>query len=251
MDDPRAVLLLSLADDELVLGHRHSLWTGVAPHLEEDLAFSSIAQDEIGHAVVWYTLASELTGKDPDALALGRAPDQYRHAVLCEVASDDWAFTIVRHLLYDVAEDVRLRTLAASSWTAVADATGAPLREERYHLLHARAWLERLAAGPARDRLAAALTAALPLAAALFEPLPGEDALLADGTLPVPLSAQRDRWRDQLIADLAPSGLAGLVEAADLEAAAPGGRQGRHSDAWPAVWDEMTRLYRDDPAARW
>ena len=74
-EDPRLDLALALADDELVIGHRHSQWTGVAPHLEEDLAFSSIAQDEIGHAVLWYGLAaSRLPGVDDDALGLGRPP---------------------------------------------------------------------------------------------------------------------------------------------------------------------------------
>ena len=46
----------ALGDDELVLGHRHSEWTGFAPHIEEDVAFSSIAQDEIGHAANYYML---------------------------------------------------------------------------------------------------------------------------------------------------------------------------------------------------
>ena len=76
--DPRVVLLLALADDELVLGHRHSEWTGWAPHIEEDLAFSSIAQDEIAHARLLYELAAETAGGDADAdrLALGRDPGE-------------------------------------------------------------------------------------------------------------------------------------------------------------------------------
>ena len=44
------IRLLEIADDELILGWRNSEWTGVAPFLEEDVAFSSIAQNEIGHA---------------------------------------------------------------------------------------------------------------------------------------------------------------------------------------------------------
>ena len=56
--DPRLALLLALADDELILGHRHSEWTGWAPNIEEDLAFSSIAQDEMAHARLLYTLAA-------------------------------------------------------------------------------------------------------------------------------------------------------------------------------------------------
>ena len=61
--------LLEIADDELVLGWRDSEWTGIAPVLEEDVAFSSIAQNEIGHARAWYELAARelgLTVPDPE-----------------------------------------------------------------------------------------------------------------------------------------------------------------------------------------
>ncbi|MBI4172293.1 MAG: phenylacetate-CoA oxygenase subunit PaaI, partial [Actinobacteria bacterium] len=51
-------LLLELADDELILGWRDSEWTGIAPTIEEDVAFSSIAQNEIGHARALYELAA-------------------------------------------------------------------------------------------------------------------------------------------------------------------------------------------------
>ena len=45
-------LLFRLADDEVVVGHRNAEWTGHGPILEEDIAFSSMAQDEIGHAQI-------------------------------------------------------------------------------------------------------------------------------------------------------------------------------------------------------
>lgn len=252
IDDPRALLALALADDEHVLGARHVQWTGVAPHLEADLAFSSIGQDEIGHAVVWYSLAAERTGADADALALGRPPDEYRHAVLVERPNGDWGYTIARHLLFDLAEDVRLPVLAASSWGALGDATGALRREERYHLLHARAWLARLAGGPpeARERLRAGLAAAYPEAVGLFEPFAGEEALLADGTLPLPSHELLARWADAVAEELAPVGLAEIVDR-ELRPATPGGRQGRHTRDFTELWTEMTALYRSDPAARW
>lgn len=214
LEDPRVVLLLAIADDELVIGHRHSHWTGVAPHLEEDLALSSISQDEIGHAVLWYSLAAPLVGCDADALGLGRDRGQYRHAVLVERGVRDWAYTIARHYLYDTAEDIRLRALARSSWTAVAEATGAILREERYHLLHAREWLARLARGPvdARRKLADGLTDAFAEALALFEPLPGEDTLLADGTLAEPHTEQLQHWLDVVATDLRAVGLERVLE---------------------------------------
>src|SRR2546423_582816 len=109
-EDPRLTLLLALADDELIIGPRHSEWTGWASHIEEDLAFSSIAQDEMAHARLLYGLAREagLDGRDENAMALGRRPEEYRNAVLCERPNRDWGYTLAQHFLYDTADQVRL-----------------------------------------------------------------------------------------------------------------------------------------------
>src|SRR5690606_21835080 len=159
LTSPRARLLLVLADDELVSGHRASHWTGVAPSLEEDLAFSTIAQDEINHADVWYQV---LLGEDHpdvragvDALGLGREPDAYLHAIVCERPPNDFAYTLARHWAYDRSAVVRLAALAASSDAAIAAVARKLLHEERYHLEHADHWFGRLVGGgdDARRRL--------------------------------------------------------------------------------------------------
>ena len=72
----RAQRLLAWADDELILGWRDSEWTGIAPTLEEDVAFSSIAQNEIGHARALDELAAVELDSDADALAFDRTPDE-------------------------------------------------------------------------------------------------------------------------------------------------------------------------------
>ena len=105
----RAQLLLELADDELILGWRDSEWTGIAPTLEEDVAFSSIAQNEIGHARALYELAAAELGTDADALAFDRAPAEYACAPLVELHLLDWAHTIARRYLYEEADRVRHR----------------------------------------------------------------------------------------------------------------------------------------------
>ena len=74
----RTDLLLAIADDELILGWRNSEWTGIAPFLEEDVAFSSIAQNEIGHARALYELAAAELGTTADELAFDRPPEEYR-----------------------------------------------------------------------------------------------------------------------------------------------------------------------------
>ena len=52
-------LLLTMADDEFVIGFSDSEWTGIAPMLEEDVAMSSLSQDELGHAAALYGLLGE------------------------------------------------------------------------------------------------------------------------------------------------------------------------------------------------
>jgi ring-1,2-phenylacetyl-CoA epoxidase subunit PaaC len=287
-EDPRLTLLLALADDELVIGHRHAEWTGWAPYLEEDLAFSSIGQDEMGHARVLYELAEPLAGRDPDALALGRQPTEYRHAILCERPNGDWGYTIARQYLYDTADDVRLAALEKSSFAELAAAVKTIRLEERYHLEHAVQWFTRFSRGPveARQRFAQGLEAAVGEALALFETVPDEEALVADGVLP--------RSNEDLLAEWL-AALGGTLEETSLDwvlsthakaegemvptssgeieqgptlsvpglerrdgrwvhvggFTGDGGRRGRHTEDFGVLWEEMTGLYRKIPGATW
>src|SRR6266480_7508854 len=105
---------LEIADDELILGWRNSEWTGIAPLLEEDVAFSSIAQNEIGHARALYELAAQELGTTADELAFDRKPDDYRCSELVELRLPEWARTIARHVLYEEADEARLARLKES-----------------------------------------------------------------------------------------------------------------------------------------
>jgi ring-1,2-phenylacetyl-CoA epoxidase subunit PaaC len=138
-------MLLAVADDELVLGWRDSEWTGIAPFLEEDVALSSIAQNEIGHARAIY----ELLAEDADALAFDREPEEYECAHLVELRLvPDWARTIARRVLYEAADELRLAQLKASADEAVAGLAAKIDREEAYHRMHAQMWADRLADEP-------------------------------------------------------------------------------------------------------
>jgi ring-1,2-phenylacetyl-CoA epoxidase subunit PaaC len=145
----RAQRLLELADDELVLGWRDSEWTGIAPFLEEDVAFSSIAQNEIGHARALYELAAGDLGTTADELAFDRSPEEYRCSRLVELRLvPDWAHTIARHCLYEQADEQRLAGLKAADDPEVAGLAAKIDREEIYHRMHAQMWHDRLAEEP-------------------------------------------------------------------------------------------------------
>ncbi len=163
----RAELLLAAADDELILGWRDSEWTGIAPFLEEDVAFSSIAQNEIGHARALYELASRDLGTTADELAFDRRPEEYRCARLVELRLPDWEHTIARHVLYEQVDAARLERLKASDDAEIAGLAAKIDREEVYHRLHAEMWLERLKDEP---RFTAALEELRPLVDAVLDP---------------------------------------------------------------------------------
>jgi ring-1,2-phenylacetyl-CoA epoxidase subunit PaaC len=162
--------LLALADDELILGWRNSEWTGIAPFLEEDVAFSSIAQNEIGHARALYELAARELGTDADALAFDRPPEEYRSAPLVELRRLEWARTIARHWLYETADAIRLEALKESDDSEIAGIAAKIDREEVYHRIHAEMWVDRLLASEeARPRLDEALEELWPYALGVLD----------------------------------------------------------------------------------
>jgi ring-1,2-phenylacetyl-CoA epoxidase subunit PaaC len=251
-----AELLLAMADDEFVLGFWDSEWTGIAPLLEEDVAFASLAQDEIGHAQALYQLLAELRGGDADQIAFGRQPQEYRHARLLDHARGDWAFSVARRFLYDTADAARLDALVASAYAPLAGVVAKMRREETYHLLHMHAWMERLANGgeEPRARLLAALERLWPDALCVLDGIPDEP-LVAAGALAEPLAAIEQRWL---------GGLAPVFErlrlpfpfrrAGDrLEAtvARPTEGRRRHGDDFRWLWGEFTMVHRSEVGARW
>lgn len=253
-----ADLLLALADDEFVLGFWDSEWTGIAPVLEEDVAYSSIAQDEIGHARALYELLAALTGRDADDLAYNRGPEDFRQARLLDLARGDWVHSIARRYLYDTADAVRLAALARSAYAPLASLVGKIRREEAYHLQHFDAWLRRLAGNAeGRPRLFAALDAVWPAALDLFTPLAGEAALLRAGIVPRPFTTLQSEWLAALAPRFAelelPFPATRAVGGEYVPAVAPvtGGRVGDHDPAFQRLWREMTLVYREEPGATW
>ncbi len=245
-----AELLLSMADDEFVIGFRDSEWTGIAPMLEEDVAFSSLAQDEIGHARLLYEMRAALTGEDPDQLAFHRQPSEYRHARLLDQPRQGWAFTITRRWLYDTADSVRLAALAGSSFAPLAQVMAKIRREERYHLMHLDAWLERLGSrhGKPRDETSAALVSLAPVVASVFAPLEGEEMLVAAGVLSAPMSELAARWTSEANARLRSIDLPTIPDGAPP---VDGRSRPQPDESFIWLWNEFTSVARLEEGAEW
>lgn len=179
--------LLAFADDEHLMGQQHTEWIGVAPFLEEDLAFSSIGQDELGHAVLLYELVLQLQGRDTtdlevDRLAYRRADSEYRSCAFVEFTTSEWAEALVRHWIYDTVEVRRWELVGESTNQVLRQIAASALREEAYHLRHANALLDSLLKDSgARTRLLEALDVLMPLVPGLLAPAAGEAEARATG----------------------------------------------------------------------
>ena len=238
MNEQQQQQLLTIADDELVLGWRDSEWTGIAPVLEEDVAFSSIAQNEVGHARAIYQLLvsrsgsgeagasapehapSSLRMQDADGLAFDRSPEEYRSSQLVELRFvPDWARTIARRVLYEAADELRLGRLMSSPDPAVAGLAAKIDREEAYHRMHAEMWQDRLRDEP---RFLSAV----------------------DELFPHTLAMADEDDHEALIALFKPK-----TEPSNTVLQALG--RGNHADGWPELWAEMTEVRRSVPGATW
>ena len=243
--------VLSLADDEMILSHRDSEWTGHAPILEEDIAFANIALDEMGHALLWYQVYSELVGEDPerwpDRLVFQRDADEFRHTPLVELPNGDWARSMLRQFLFDAAELVWLEDLANSAYAPIAAVARKIVNEERYHDRHTRAWVRRLGLGTdeSRRRMQQALHGLWPYLADLTAPRPLEEMLVAAGVCPS-AAAVRSRW----LADVLPT-----LEAINLRVPegfppSPFDRR-HHTSDLAALVAEMQSVARLEPEGVW
>src|SRR5688572_4377949 len=164
-------LLYKMADDLLILGHRNSEWTGFGPLLEEDIAFSSMAQDKIGQSYALYNILQTLGEREPDTVAFTRNSNQFHNSILVELPNGEYDFSLIRHFLYDTAEVIRFEMLSQSSFQPLADLSKKIRAELRYHTLHANTWMKQLGSATEESiaRLQKSLNATIPFALGMFE----------------------------------------------------------------------------------
>ncbi|MEP0848090.1 MAG: phenylacetate-CoA oxygenase subunit PaaC [Phycisphaerae bacterium] len=249
---PLVELLLSIADDKLILGSRNSDWTGLAPILEEDIAFSALAQDDIAHAASLYEFVAQLTGDRADRLAYGRQPEEYRCAQLVELEDGfDWANVLARQFYCDHLDELRLSRLARSCYRPLAALAARLLAEERLSLGHADGWISRLLGSTeeARQRMLAALTALAAPACALCEPTVGVEALESAGVYPPAEGEMFALWSGAVAKTLQGAGV--RLDLRPPGSEYTGGRRGRRSEAFAALLDEIAEVYRVEPEAAW
>jgi ring-1,2-phenylacetyl-CoA epoxidase subunit PaaC len=243
-------LLYKMADDLLVLGHRNSEWTGMGPLLEEDIAFSSMAQDKVGQSLALFTMLNQLGEQEPDTVAFMRNANQYHNCVLVELPNQEYDFSLCRHFLFDTADSLRWELLTKSSHEPLAQLAKKVAGELRYHTLHANTWLKQL--GTANDdsvaRLQNSMDRILPHALGIFEESLFENELIEKGIF----AGERrllSEWKVRVKDIVGQTRL--KMPSWDSFAPVFGGRVGKHSEHLQPMLDEMSEVFKIDPTAEW
>ena len=243
-------LLYKIADDQLILGHRNSEWTGFGPLLEEDIAFSSMAQDKVGQSWQIYKILNELGESDPDTVAFMRNADQFHNCQMVELPNGEYDFSLIRHFLFDTAELIRFEALSNSSFEPLANLAKKIKGEIKYHNMHAKIWIKQL--GSATDesvsRLQNSLNELLPYALGIFELSPLESNLIEEGIFVGEL-AILGTWKMKVEEIIAQTSL--TLPDWNTITPALGGRMGEHSEHLQPLLDEMSEVFKEDPTADW
>lgn len=239
-----------MADDQLIIGHRNSEWTGMGPLLEEDIAFSSMAQDKIGHSQSLYQLLHEAGEANPDTLAFTRPSKEFRNCILTELPNGEYDFSLVRHFFFDTAESLRFEMLSESSYQPLAKLAVKIRGELRYHTLHANTWIQQLGSATAESisRIQRSIDHAFPYALGIFERSPFEQDLITEKIFAGEAVLQ-ERWLEKITRQLRNTQLQ-LPLASDVTPVY-GGRVGKHSEHLQPLLNEMGEVFRIDPTAEW
>jgi len=241
-------LLYKMADDQLILGHRNSEWTGMGPLLEEDIAFSSMAQDKVGQSNALYQILHEIGEGEPDQVAFMRNADQFHNCKMVELPNGEYDFSLIRHFLFDTAEAIRFDMLTKSSYEPLAQLAKKIQGELRYHTMHANTWIKQLgtATEESKARLQNSLNDLYPYALGIFETSEHEEDIIKDGIF-AGEEALKEQWLKKV---------AEIIDQTDLklpDTSEPvlGGRKGEHTEHLQPLLDEMSEVFKIDPTAEW
>lgn len=243
-------LIYKVADDQLILGHRNSEWTGLGPLLEEDIAFSSMAQDKVGQSQALYTILHQMGEDIPDVIAFTRNANQFHNCIFVELPNGEYDFSLIRHFLYDTAMAIRIEMLCYSSFQPLSELALKIRGELKYHTLHANTWIKELgnATQESISRLQQSLNYALPYALGMFEYSPYEKELIESGIFQGE-EKLKELWIEKINTVLTQTKLT----LPDIDAIIPvvGGRTGKHSEHLHPLLEEMSEVFRIDPEAEW
>ena len=241
---------LRIADNNMILGQRLAEWCSKAPILEEDMAITNLSLDLIGEAESFYEYAAALVNNkmSADELAFLRNERQYLNNLLVEQPNGDFAFTMVKQLLYTGFAKNLYEKLRSSKDEMVSGLAAKALKEMRYHFRHSAEWVIRLGQGTAisKEKAQFAMNELWRFTSDMFEMNEADTILIGEG-ISVNLKDLYPLWLEQVNNIMQQAGL----EIPDYQYEIKGGHNGKHTEHLGHILCEMQYLQRAHPGATW
>ncbi len=239
---------LRLGDNNLVLGQRLAEWCSNGPILEEDLAMTNLSLDHFGQAEFMYEYAAELEGKGRtcDDIAFKRNEREYFNALITEQPNGDFAFTMMKHLLFSAFAQHLYESLSLSNDKRLAELSVRALKEIKYHFRHSSEWIVRLGKGTQESamRTQYALNELWMFTADLFEINKIDETLIG---IIVDSNELFPAWKKTIETVLNTANIKIPEKVHMLK----GGYNGKHTEHLGHLLCEMQYLQRAYPNAKW
>ncbi len=174
----------------------------------------------------------------------------FHNCQLVELPNGDYDFSLMRHFLYDHADQLRFEMLANSSYEPLAKVARKVKGELKYHVFHGNTWVEKLGSAneESHNKMQAALNTAWNYALGIFEEGNAE-ALLASEGIFAGEKALQEKWLANITPVLLKAGLS--IPNEQSWAHVMGGRKGTHTEHLSPLVEEMSEVFRYDPTAEW
>lgn len=249
-DHPLIKYLLHLGDNALIASYRNSQWCGHGPILEQDIALTNIALDQIGQARNFYQYAAKLinetTGaqETEDSLAYLRDSWDFKNFLLAELPNGDWGQTILKLFLLASFQYYLYQALEKNSDEQLAAIASKSFKELSYHIRWSADWVIRLGDGTAESntRMSAAIKELWPYLQEFTDFHDYELYFLKDRAVRI-----KENWLEKINLVFAEAGLQIPTETFQQK----GGKLGIHTEHLGYILAEMQFLQRAYPGAEW
>jgi ring-1,2-phenylacetyl-CoA epoxidase subunit PaaC len=250
IENPLIKFLLHLGDNALIMGHRNSELCGHGPALEQDIALTNIALDQIGQARNFYQYAAKLISENSgekiteDSLAYLRDSWDFKNCLLVELPNGHWGRTVLKQFIVSAYQYCLYQELAMNGDEQLAAIASKSLKEITYHFRWSSEWVVRLGDGTteSKQKMLEALE--------IIWPYTNECTNFSDYEIKI-LGDQhkfiKEKWEEKIHPVLSEAGLSIPRNIFSHD----GGKYGNHTEHLGYILAEMQFLQRAYPNAEW